>query len=90
MNTSAALEADLGQQLVEQLAGLADEREAQPVLVGARRLADEHQLGVGVAGPEHDLGPGLVQRAAHAPAGLLVDALSSSRRSVALVTEDDA
>src|SRR5689334_13326100 len=70
-----AIEVDLGQQLVEQLAGLADEREPHPVLVGARRLADEHQIGVGVAGPEHDRGARLVQGAARAPPRLLVDGL---------------
>ena len=42
------------EQLVEQSAGLADERQALLVLVGARRLADEHQVGVGVAGAEDD------------------------------------
>ncbi len=45
---------DLAEQLVEQLAGLADERLALLVLVEAGRLADEHQVGVGVAGAEHD------------------------------------
>ena len=36
------------------------------VLGGARRLADEHQLGVGVAAAEHDPGAAFVQRAARA------------------------
>ncbi len=34
-----------------------------PVLFGPGRLADEHQVGVGVAGAENGLGPRLVQRA---------------------------
>ena len=34
----------------------ADERQALPVLLGARALADEHEVGVGVAHAEHDLG----------------------------------
>jgi hypothetical protein len=64
---------DLSEQLVEQLPGLADERQPHPILVSARRLADEHQVGVGISGAEHDRGPRLVQRAADAPSGLLVD-----------------
>src|SRR4051794_25794722 len=47
-------EPDLRQGLVEQPARLADEREALLVLVGARGLADEHQVRVGVARAEHD------------------------------------
>jgi hypothetical protein len=39
----------------EKLAGLADERLALRVLVSARRLADEHQLGVHVAHAKDDL-----------------------------------
>ena len=46
MNTSRALEADAGQQLLEELPGGADERAALLVLVVAGRLADEHDLGV--------------------------------------------
>ncbi len=45
----APLHPDLPQQLVEQLARLADERQPLLVLVGSRRLTDEHQLGVRVA-----------------------------------------
>ena len=37
------------------------------------RLAHEHQVGVGVAGPEHHLGAGLVQRAPLAAASLVVE-----------------
>jgi hypothetical protein len=59
-------EADLFQQLVQQLAGAADERQALTVLFGPRRLADEHQAGIGVASPEDRLGAGLVQGAAGA------------------------
>jgi hypothetical protein len=39
---------------IEQPPGLADERQALLVLVHAGRLADEHQLGIGVARAEHD------------------------------------
>ena len=46
---------DLAQELREELAGAADERQALAVLLGPRRLADEHQVGVGVAGSEHRL-----------------------------------
>ena len=55
MKTSSRLQPDLLQQLVEQLPGAADERQALAVLLGARRLADEHQVGVGVAGAEDGL-----------------------------------
>jgi hypothetical protein len=47
-----ARQADLAQQRVEQSAGLAHERQALLVLVGARGLADEHQVGIGVPGAE--------------------------------------
>ena len=78
----AALEADLAQQLVEQPPGLADERQAALVLAGAGRLADEHQVGVGVAGAEDD---GLRVEASCGQrwqaAACCQTALSSSRRS---------
>ena len=61
MKTSSRARPMLFQQLVQQLPGATDEGQALSVLFGPRRLADEHQLGVGVAGPEHRLGPGLVQ-----------------------------
>jgi hypothetical protein len=41
--------------LREQLTGAADERLALHVFVGARRLADEHQVRVGIADAEDDL-----------------------------------
>ena len=50
-----ALEPDAREQLVEELAGLADERVALLVLVEAGRLADEHQVGVRVTDAEDDL-----------------------------------
>ncbi len=68
-----ALEPDLREQLVEQLARLADERKPHPVLVGAGRLADEHQIGIRVAGAEDDRGARLMQGAAHTAACFLVD-----------------
>jgi len=66
---------DLAEQPVEQLPGLADERQPHPVLVGPGRLPDEHQVGVGVAGPEHDGRPGFMQGARDAISSLVVDAL---------------
>jgi hypothetical protein len=50
-----ARQPDAGEQFVEQLAGLAHERNALLVLVEAGRLTDEHQVGLRVAGTEHDL-----------------------------------
>ena len=61
-----APEADPGQQLVEQLARLADEGLALLVLVESRRLADEHQIGARVADAEDDLGPALREPALRA------------------------
>ena len=61
---------DLG----EQLAGAADERLALDVFVGARRLADEHQIGARVADAVDDLLPPLrVQLAADAVAEVVAD-----------------
>ena len=57
--------------LREQLAGAADEREALLVLIGARAFADEHQLGLLVAGSEDDLVAAFVQAAALAIADVL-------------------
>ena len=50
-------EAHGGDLLVEQLAGPADEGAGLEVLVGAGRLADEHEGGVGVALAEDDVFP---------------------------------
>ncbi len=50
-----ALEAHGSDHVVEQLAGASDEGQTLRVFVGARALADKHQLGVGVAGAEDDL-----------------------------------
>src|SRR5439155_9344717 len=61
-----AAKADLTEQAVEQLAGRAHERLALLVLVVARRLPDEHEAGLRIAGAEHDLGPALRQPAAGA------------------------
>ena len=53
-----------------------DERQAELVLGGAGRLADEHQVGVGVAGAEdHRLAGRGELRAPRAPAGLLEEGL---------------
>ena len=61
-----ALEADAGEQLVEQLPGLTDERDALLVLVEAGRLADEHQVGVRIPDAEDDLRASLGEPAAGA------------------------
>ena len=53
------LQPDLFEQLLEQFAGAADERHPLLVLARPRRLADEHQLRIGVAGAEYD---GLARR----------------------------
>ena len=71
-----ARQADLVEELLEQLARLPDEGQPLLVLVLARRLADEHQVRVGVARAEHD---GVARRgelrAAGAVPRLLVDGL---------------
>ena len=59
------------EQAVEQLARLADERHALPVLVVAGGLADEHEVGVGVAVAHHDLRATLAEGAADAPDDLV-------------------
>ncbi len=70
--------ADPAQELVEELARLADERVALLVLVEAGRLADEHQLGVRVPDAEDDLGAALGKAAARAAGDLGRVAASSS------------
>ena len=62
--------ADSGEELVEELPRLADERVALLVLVEAGRLADEHQLGLRVADAEDDLGAALGKTAARAAGDL--------------------
>src|SRR6476659_1928947 len=61
-----ALQPDPVEELGQQLARGADERDALLVLVKARRLADEHQLSGRRAGAEHDLGAPLGERALRA------------------------
>src|SRR3982751_949824 len=61
-----ARHADTFEQLLEELPGLADERDAELVLVESRRLADEHQVGARVARAEDDLCPALRESAARA------------------------
>ena len=51
---------------LEQLAGAPGERDAVAILVEARRLADEHEVGVGVPLAEHDVRAPLRERAPHA------------------------
>ena len=66
VDVGAARKADRRQHVVEQLARLADERIAEAILFRARRLADQHPVGVLVADAEHGLGARLVQAAFHA------------------------
>jgi hypothetical protein len=65
--------ADSGQQLCQQRSGAADERKPLSILLGSRRLADEHQIGVGVACSEDDIRPSRRERAAVAGRRLVVD-----------------
>ncbi len=62
---------DAAEELVEELPGLADERDPLLVLVEARSFADEHDVRVRAPGPEDDLRPALCERAAGAPRGVL-------------------
>ncbi len=66
-----ARETDPVQELLEQLARLADEGDAVCVLVKARSLADEHQVGERVTGAEDDLRARGGERAARAAEGLV-------------------
>src|SRR5512144_1987208 len=68
-----ALQPDVLEQLGEESACPADEGQALAILLRAGRLADEDQVGVGVARPEDDPGAGRRQRAALADRGLVVD-----------------
>ena len=60
-------QADPREQLLEQLAGLADERDALLVLVKAGSLADEHQVCARIARAEDDLRAPLRKPATGAP-----------------------
>ena len=66
------VQADHGQHVVQQLTGPAHKGLALLVLVGARRLANEQHLGVGVAYAEHHLRAGAAQAA-----GLTLQAILS-------------
>src|SRR5205807_6629006 len=72
----------LHHQLVEELAGPAHEWLAFEVLLLARGLADEHQIGVGVADTEDHLGAAFRQRAAHTSARLSLDVEEGRHRSI--------
>ncbi len=75
-------EADALEQAVEQLPGLADERDPLLVLVEAGSLADEHQVGFGVADSEHDLRAPLVEAAAGAGGCLAAELFEPGRDRV--------
>ena len=63
----------LGHEPVEELAGAAHEGQALLVLLGTRALADEHQVGGGVAHAEHDVRAARRQRATGAGGGVVGD-----------------
>src|SRR4051812_7783951 len=67
------LQPDPLQQIGQEAAGAAHERQALPVLLGPRCLAHEHQVRVGVSGPEDDPVARLRKGAALADRGLVVD-----------------
>ena len=67
------LDADIVEHLREQVARPANERQALPVLFGTGSLADEHQVGIGIARAENDLGTGGAEVALDAVAGLAED-----------------
>ena len=81
MKTSSRASPISSEQLVQQLPGPADERQALLVLVHAGRLAHEHQVGVRVARSEHHLGAALEERAALA-AGCLPVQLDEVRAAL--------
>src|SRR5205823_10323302 len=81
-----ALEIDRLDHLRQQLAGAADERDALDVFVAARRLADEHEVGVGIADAEHDLLASLSVQLAPAAAGS--DVRADGREDFAGTAED--
>ena len=64
-----AIEADAREQSLEQLARLPCERRSALVFLEAGRLADEHQVGIGIAEAEDDTVAGLGQAATHTAGG---------------------
>lgn len=75
-----ALQAELLlHELREELTGRTDEGLALLVLVVAGGLADEHDVGLGIADPEDRLGPDLAERAGPAGLGLLRQTLQRRR-----------
>ena len=72
----------LEHQLVEQLAGLAYEGLALEVLLLARTLSNEHEIGLRIADAEHHLGAPLRERAADAGARLCLQLNEGRHRSI--------
>src|SRR5438445_9347892 len=70
------------EEVVEQLARIADERYALPVLVKAGRLPHQHDAGLRVAVARDSLGATLVQGASLAGPDLLVEGLQIFRQAV--------
>src|SRR5207237_5999162 len=60
----AARDAGVGQRLIENPSGWADERLARQILLVARLLADQHQAGMYAPLPRHGLGRKFVERTA--------------------------
>ena len=63
---------------IKQLARPADEGFAAPVLLGARRLADQHPVCIHVTHPKHRLRPAFVQLAQATPGYLTLQSLPIS------------
>ena len=75
MKTSSRRQPSVAEELRQEVAGATDERPALPVLVEARALADEHDLGVGAALAGDRVRPRLGEPAARAGADLGGDRL---------------
>src|SRR5215813_6890249 len=71
----AAPDTDRREHIVQQPAGLADERLALRILLGARAFTDEHPVGVLVADTEHGLVALLMQRTIRAGGHALLERL---------------
>ncbi len=78
-----AVEPDLAEQILEQPPRGPDEGQTLLVLVKAGTLPDEHQVGLGVAVAEHDLGAGLAEGAGSACRSTAGEFVELSHRFVA-------
>ena len=57
---------DALQKLAKELSSATDEGQTPTILLSPRRLADEHQVGIGVARSKNGFGAGLMERASGA------------------------